>query len=408
MISGHVDPRFARVRDEFERNFAERGDIGASVCVTVDGETVIDCWGGVADPSTGGAWKSDTVATVWSCTKGATALCAHMLADRGLIDFDAPVARYWPEFAANGKEGVTVRMLLNHQSGVAAWREPVPPNGLYDWERSTSALACQAPYWEPGTRHGYHALTFGHLVGEVVRRVTRQSLGQFFADEVAKPLGIDVWIGLPGGVESRVAPNIPHDPPQPDAAMPASVLAAMTDPSSLQASVYTNHGGFLDPGVCNTREAHAAEIPAANGIANARGLAGMYRPLALGGAYGSTRIVREDSIVAMSAVSSAGYDAFGLVPTRFSLGFNKAIDNRRQQPGSQESALISEDAFGHPGFGGSMGFADPGARMSFGYATNKQKSLQVLCDRGQALIHEVYRALGYTLAPNGRWYRCTA
>jgi CubicO group peptidase (beta-lactamase class C family) len=177
---GTAAPRFASVREEFERNFAERGEVGASVCVTVDGETVVDLWGGIADPDTQVPWNEDTLVLVWSCTKGATALCAHILAARGVIDLHAPVARCWPEFAKGGKDGITVRMVLNHQAGLGP----------------------------PGTRHGYHALVFGHLVGEVLRRVTGHSLGTFFRTEVAEPLGLDFWIGLPEEQEPRVAPSI--------------------------------------------------------------------------------------------------------------------------------------------------------------------------------------------------------
>lgn len=405
MIGGDLDPRFNQVREEFERNFAERGDLGASLCITVDGETVVDLWGGVADPATGAAWQRDTICTVFSCTKGAMALCAHVLADRGLLDFDAPVAQYWPEFGQRGKETIPVRMLLNHQSGMAAHREPVPEGGLYDWNRACSMLAEQDPFWTPGTTHGYHAMTFGFLVGEVVRRITGRSPGTFFRDEIAGPLGIDFYVGLPESEEGRVAPITPHDPPGPGAELPLALITAFQQPSSLQGLCYFNNGGFLAGGGFNTREGRAAEIPAANGVANARGLAGMYRPLALGGAYGGTHIVREEAIPAMSAVASAGVDAFGLAPTRFSLGFVKGIDNRRLRAGDRESILISEDAFGHLGFGGSVGFADPGARMSFGYAMNRQRAFQVLDDRAQSLIDATYRTLGYQLAPSGVWFQ---
>src|SRR5256714_7566642 len=184
MIAGECADRFAGVRHEFARNFAERGEVGASVCITVDGETVVDLWGGAADPATGRAWEQDTIGVVWSCTKGATALCAHVLASRGELSLDAPVAEYWPEFAKNGKDAITVRMLLAHQAGLAALREPNPEAGYCDWDLIAGRLAEQQPLWEPGTRHGYHALTFGHLVGEVVRRVTGRTIGAFFHDEI--------------------------------------------------------------------------------------------------------------------------------------------------------------------------------------------------------------------------------
>src|SRR5215472_4634377 len=171
-ISGYCDPRFERVAEEFERNFNERGEVGASVCVRLAGETVVDLWGGSADPATNKPWVEDTITLVWSATKGATALCAHMLASRGLLDLDAPVSRYWPEFGQAGKEGITVRMLLNHQAGLAALHQPVPPGAFCDWELMVSMLEKEEPWWKPGSMHGYHGFTFGWLVGEVVRRVS--------------------------------------------------------------------------------------------------------------------------------------------------------------------------------------------------------------------------------------------
>ncbi len=282
-VQGTADPRFATVRAELERNFAERGEVGASVCVTIDGQTVVDLWGGVADPETNAPWTKDTISLVWSCTKGATALCAHILAARGSLDLDAPAARYWPEFAKGGKDEITVRMLLNHQAGLAALREPIPENGLCDWDAVVGALAAMEPLWEPGTRHGYHALVFGHLVGEVVRRVSGRSLGRFFREEVAEPLGLDFWIGLPAEHEPRVAPVIAPDPPAPGQPVARFYMVGMTDPTSIPGMVLWNSGGLLQPGAVNTSQVHAAEIPSANGITNARGLAGMYRPLALGG-----------------------------------------------------------------------------------------------------------------------------
>jgi CubicO group peptidase (beta-lactamase class C family) len=208
-VEGTHDARFAQVREEFERNFAERGEVGASVCVTVDGETVVDLWGGSAEPAAGQAWERDTIGHLWSATKGATALCAHLLADRGQLDLDAPVVTYWPEFGKNGKDGILVRHLLSHQAGLPALREPMPAGCFYDWQLMVDALAAEEPFWRPGTRNGYHALTFGFLVGEVIRRASGRSLGTYFRDEVAGPLGLDVHIGLSEVDEHRVAPTIP-------------------------------------------------------------------------------------------------------------------------------------------------------------------------------------------------------
>ncbi len=401
-VRGTCEQRFAEVEAELERNLAERGEVGASVCVTVDGETVVDLWGGTADPDSGSPWGDDTLCLVWSCGKGATALCAHMLASRGELDLDAPATAYWPEFGKNGKEGVPVRLLLNHQVGLPALREPLPPGGFNDWQLIVERLAAAEPFWEPGTRHGYHGFTFGHLVGEVVRRVSGRSLGTFLREEVSEPLGLDLWIGLPEEQEPRVAPTIPVAPPSPGEELSSMYQVAMSDLTSVPALMLMNNGGHFE--TCNTRAAHAAEIPAANAIGNARALAGLYRPLALGGAFDGVRLVDESQLLLMSAVSSASsYDASVCVPTRWTLGFAKTVDNRHLATADQSSVLWSEDAFGHPGMGGSCGFADPRARMSFGYSMNKHGAGAGLDERGQALIDAVYRALGYRQTTGG-WF----
>jgi CubicO group peptidase (beta-lactamase class C family) len=406
-IEGTHDPRFAQVREEFERNFAERGEVGASVCVTVDGETVVDLWGGFSGPAADASarpWAYDTIGHVWSATKGATALCAHILADRGALDLNAPVTTYWPEFAKNGKEGILVRHLLNHQAGLPAVREPLPPGCFYDWALMTDALAREEPFWRPGTRNGYHGLTFGFLVGEVIRRVSGRTLGRFFADEVAGPLGLDFWIGLPEEHENRVAPTIPADPPGPGDPVPSMWIAAFTDPTSAPALMLANSGGYMMvPGESDSRAAHAAEMGAVGGIANARALAGMYRPLALGGGD----LVSAEQLVVMGAVSSAtSVDAVLLVPSRFSLGFVKSSDNRHLPVADREGVLLSEEAFGHVGMGGSIGFTDPVARMSFGYTMSRQGTGLGINARGQSLVDAVYRALGYRrVGADGPWYR---
>jgi CubicO group peptidase (beta-lactamase class C family) len=396
-VAGRYRPRFEPVYQEFLRNFAERGEVGASVCVVWEGETVVDLWGGIAHVDTATPWEADTLTHVWSSTKGATALCAHLLADRGLLDLDAPVVQYWPEFGQQGKDGITVAMLLSHQAGLPAVRAPLPAGAFYDWDLMTSSLAAEAPFWEPGTRNGYHALTFGFLVGEVVRRVSGTTLGTFFHDEVANPLGLDFWIGLPEEEEPRVAPQIPADP----GPLPAFYLEAFSDPTSIPGLVVFNSGGYLNPGEADTRAAHAAEIGAAGGITNARGLANMYAPLA-----GSRRgtLVGEDTLVRMArTVSATGMDATVLVPTRFAAGYVKSTDNRRRPTGDRDSVVLSEEAFGHLGFGGSIGFADPRARMSFGYAMNKMGGGLALNPRGQSLIDATYQSLGYTSDASGSW-----
>jgi CubicO group peptidase (beta-lactamase class C family) len=402
-VSGKCDPKFVRVRDEFERNFKEREEVGASVCVTVDGETIVDLWGGTADVDTGEPWKEDTVSVVFSSTKGATALCAHILASRGLLDIDAPVVKYWPEFGKAGKGNITVKMLLNHQVGLPHVRKPLPQGAFYDWDIMVHALEEQEPFWEPGTRHGYQFWVFGWSVGEVVRRVSGKSLGRFFQDEVAKPLGLDFWIGLPEEIEPRVAKIIPFDPQQ-MMDMPF-MKTAMADPNSIPGLCMTNDGGAMMAGI-DVRAFHAAEIGGAGGITNGRGLADMYAPLASGGSLKGVDLVDRDTLARMSTVSSAtGQDMTLLIPMRFALGYMKSFDNRRQPVGMQDSAILSEDAFGHVGAGGSIGFADPRERMSFGYAMNKMGPSLGLNPRGQSLVDAVYISLGFRSNASGSWLR---
>jgi len=402
--NGTCERQFAEVREEFERNLAERGEVGASVCVTVDGETVVDLWGGLADPETNKPWGEDTVCVVWSSTKGAVALCAHMLVSRGLLALDAPVVDYWPEFAKHGKDAITVRQLLSHQAGLAALSDPLPEGGLTDWDLVVDLLAKQEPLWAPGTRNGYHALTFGHLVGELVRRIDGRSVGTFFREEVAQPLELDFWIGLPEEIEPRVAPIIASEMPADPSQLPLFYQQALTDPTSIPGLVLLNSGGLMMPGAINTREIHAAEIPAANGVAHARALAGMYRPLALGGVVDGFRLLDEATLLEAARVAVAtSTDAVILAPTRFGLGFGKSVDNLVD--GIENSVIWSEDAFGHTGAGGSFGMADPRARLSIGYAMNRQGGGLGMNDRGQALADAVYRALGYRQPERGGlWY----
>lgn len=399
-VHGSCDPQFQQVRQEFERNFRERGEVGASVCVMVRGRTVVDLWGGFTRSETQTPWTAETVSIVFSSTKGATALCAHILASRGKLDLDAPVATYWPEFAQAGKAQIPVKMLLNHQAGLPAVRAQLPQGAYANWELMVNALAKEEPFWEPGTRNGYHALTIGWLVGEVVRRVSGKSLGTFFRDEVAEPLGLDFWIGLPEDKEARVAPMIAAAPD------PDSILfQEMVKPGTLASLAILNSGSYMGAQPeYDTRAAHAAEIGGAGGITNARGLAGMYAPLACGGTLNGVQLVNSDTLARMGAVASAtGRDAVLVLPSRFALGFMKSMDNRRGPVGARDSAITGEEAFGHVGAGGSFGFADPKAEMSFGYTMNRMGSGMLLTDRGQSLVDATYRALGYRSNASGVW-----
>jgi CubicO group peptidase (beta-lactamase class C family) len=405
-IDGTCKKGFERVAETFTKNFAEKGELGASLCLTAGGETVVDLWGGIADSKTNAPWKKDTLSIVFSCTKGATALCAHVLASRGKLDLDAPVTELWPEFGQKGKQAVTTRMMLDHSSAVPALRAKVKDTGPYEWDYMTQRLAEEEPFWVPGTRNGYHGLTFGWTVGEMVRRASGKSLGTFFQDEVAKPLGLDFWIGLPEALEPRVAPMTPYAY-KPEQAVTPFLRDLATDKQSTPALFYFNAGAILGGGL-NTRAGHAAEIGAANGITNARGLAGMYAPLAQGGG----KLVDAKTLTRMGEVSMATHDDATLrIPTRFALGFMKSMDNRRRSLGAKvfgedcDSVIMGSAAFGHVGAGGSLGFADPAAGLSFGYTMNQMGPGLLMNDRGQPLIDAAYLSLGYKNKDGGVWVK---
>jgi CubicO group peptidase (beta-lactamase class C family) len=354
-IQGHCESRFAKVKDAFAKNFAVGNEVGASFAATRNGELVVDLWGGSADRTQTRPWQRDTLANVWSTTKAMAALCTHMVVDRGLVDLDAPVASYWPEFAASGKERIPVRYLLSHQSGLAGLSTPMPAEDVLDWTRFTSALAAQAPLWEPGTRSGYHALTFGHLVGEIVRRVDGRSLGRFFREEVAEPLGAEFWIGLPESEERRVAEMVPPDPPMP-----------LSEPPKPGDSHYELRRALANPAVtqaiANTRAWRAAEVPAGNGQANARGAARAMAALACGGALDGVRLMRESSVATAITEQCYGRDLV-LGPMRWGLGFMLASPDLPLSPNPR--------TFGHGGWGGSFALADCDARVSLAYVMNR-------------------------------------
>ncbi|HSJ97179.1 MAG TPA: serine hydrolase domain-containing protein, partial [Myxococcota bacterium] len=304
-VHGSCDPRFAAVREVFEKSFAADLETGASVAVVLDGRAVVDLWGGFADEARKRSWQRDTIVNLYSTTKGLTALCAHLLADRGRLDLDAPVALYWPEFGAAGKERVLVRHLLCHQAGLAGLRRDHSLAQLCDWRATCDALAAETPWWEPGTAHGYHALTFGHLVGEVVRRVDGRSLGAFFRDEVAAPLGVDLHIGLAAEHDERVAELVP--PP----ANPISA-AISANPRSLFARALANPPA--DPRDTAGRLWRGAEIPAANGHGNARSLARVYAALARSGELDGVRLCAPATLARAAAVHASGPDRVLLMP----------------------------------------------------------------------------------------------
>jgi CubicO group peptidase (beta-lactamase class C family) len=364
-IHGEVAAGFEAVRDAFAANFERHGEIGAAVCVYREGRPVVDLWGGVADPGTGRPWARDTLQLVYSATKGATTTAVHLLAQRGALDLDAPVATYWPEFAAHGKDGIPVRWLLSHQAGLVAVDRPVPVADALAWDPMVAALAAQRPQWTPGTRHGYHGRTFSWLVGEVIRRVSGRSPGRFFADEVAAPLGLDFFIGLPPGERGRVSRLVFREPDVDLAAVPLEsvpeefreVVAAWRDPNSLSNRAFA----VTDPAQLdfNAPEVQAAELPSSNGIGTARALARMYA--AVNGEVDGVRLLAPETVAGAAEEQAAGPDQVLMIPSRFASGWMLPTD---------AVPLTGPRAFGHPGRGGSLAFADPEHGVAFAYVMN--------------------------------------
>ncbi|MFE7947139.1 serine hydrolase domain-containing protein [Streptomyces sp. NPDC057426] len=364
-INGEVAPGFEPVREAFAANFTQHGDIGAAVCVYWHGRPVVDIWGGVADSETGRPWAQDTLQLVYSATKGATATAAHMLAERGMLDLDAPVAKYWPEFAANGKADIPVRWLLSHQAGLVALDQPLPLAEALAWDPMAAALAAQRPLWTPGTAHGYHGRTWGWLVGEVIRRVSGRSPGTFFADEIAGPLGLDFFIGLPSGERKRVSRMAYQRPAVDLTTVPAEEVpeelreqvAAWRDPNSFsnRAFAVTNPAAidFDSP------EVQAAELPSSNGIGTAQALARMYA--ALIGEVDGVRLLARETLASATEEQTSGKDQVLTFPSRFSTGYMLPTEG---------NLMTGPNAFGHTGRGGSLAFADPEHGIGFGYVMN--------------------------------------
>jgi CubicO group peptidase (beta-lactamase class C family) len=394
-LEGYCDERFSEVGEEFRRNFAERGELGASIAVRVGGETVVDLWGGFKDADRQKPWTEDTICLTFSCTKGAVSLCAHMLAAEGELDFDAPVSRYWPEFAAAGKEGVLVRHLLTHQAGLPAIRQPLPPGAFYDWDLMVEVLAAEEPFWRPGSTHGYHGLTFGFLAGEVIRRVSGQSVGRFLRSEVAEPLGVDLALGLDASEHGRVAHVNGPPPPGPGDPVSPYLVKAMTEPSSIQALMMANNGGYLVPEEWDTPAALGAEIPATGVVSNARAYAEMYGAIVHDRKVGRVQFTSAD-IARMGAVQSATTEDIVLfAPGRWAMGFQKSgVTPAGVEPAAR--VVLAEEAFGHTGHGGSIAFADPAADLSFAYVMNQMDPELGLSATGQSLVDAAYRALGYS------------
>jgi CubicO group peptidase (beta-lactamase class C family) len=375
-ITGTVAPGFEPVRDAFETNFTSRGDVGAGVCVYRGAEPVVELYGGTTTAGGSASYGPRTLQLVASCTKGALAICAHLLVQRGELDLDAPVARYWPEFAAAGKESLPVRYLLSHQAGLPAADHRLSLEEILDWTASCAALAATRPMWEPGTKHGYHALTYGWLVGEVVARIAGTSPGRFFASEVATPLGLDLHIGLDPTEHDRVAPLIPLPPPPPGAE-PDPLTMRLRDPSSLAHRAF-----FVDSGLFSAffsdRRSWTAEIPSANGMSTAHALARMYA--ACIGSVDGRRLLSDETVAAATVEQAAGLDEIAGYDTRYALGFQLAFPYR---------PMAGEGSFGHYGLGGSLGFAHPELGFSFGYTVNQMGPGVPADPRSVALVEAV-------------------
>jgi CubicO group peptidase (beta-lactamase class C family) len=374
-VYGDCDERFAAVRQALAGNLASGADLGASVAVYVDGEPVVDIWGGWADKARTRPWERDTIVNVWSTTKTMTALCALILADAGDLDFDAPVSTYWPEFAAAGKDGVLVRHLMSHTAGLSGWTEPMSGDDLYDWEKATSLLAAQEPWWQPGTASGYHAVTQGYLVGEVVRRVSGQSLGEFFAKEVAGPLGADFHIGLDPADDRRVAELIP----------PPAIADQVGELPEDSVARRTFINPVLDASVTADRAWRAAEIPAANGHGNARSVAAVQSVLAGGGQARGVRLLSEAGCNRVFEEQSNGDDLVLGIPVRFGMGYGLA---------SERMPLGPRTGF-WGGWGGSVIVVDLDLRIAVAYVMNRMEAGLVGDTRGLGVVQAaVTAALG--------------
>lgn len=374
-VQGLVHDKYAGARAAFEANLDSGADIGASFCATVEGETVVDLWGGFADEARTRPWQRDTIVNVYSTTKTMTALTALLLADRGELDFDAPVARYWPQFAAGGKEAVKVSHLMSHSAGLSGWKEPLVKEDLYDWDKVTALLAAQAPFWEPGTAPGYHALTQGYLVGEVVRRITGKSLGTVFREEIAEPLGADFHIGLPASEDARVAELIA--PPPAEAGLGAGPR------SQLQANMSDNPP--LEVSETRTRAWRGAEIPAAGGTGNARSVAEVQSLLANGGVAKGKRILSEAGCRKALELQIEGPDLILGIPARFGMGFGLA---------GGAVPLPNPNTIYWGGYGGSLVIIDMDARTTFAYAMNKMAGTTTGDMRAFSLAMAMWEALG--------------
>lgn len=373
LIQGSCDPRFSALAELLTASIQTGADVGASVAVTLDGALVVDLWGGWVDAARTIPWQSDTITNVWSSTKTVVSLAALVLVDRGDLDLFKPVAHYWPEFAANGKGAIEVRHLLAHSSGLPGWEQPVEVADLYDWEHSTARLAAQAPWWRPGSASGYHDRTFGHLVGEVIRRITGQRLGEFVASTIAAPLAADFHIGLDPSQFHRVANVIPFEGPLP--------IDLVTDHTGIPYK--TLSGPSWDPTVAWTAEWRQADIGAANGHGNARSLARLQALVACGGEIDGVRLLSPSTCDLIFQEQANGVDLVLGVPVRFGIGYALANDSLPYLPPGRVCTW--------GGWGGSLVVVDCDRRMTISYVMNRMEG-GMGGERGPDLVRAAYAA----------------
>ncbi|MFJ3663987.1 serine hydrolase domain-containing protein [Streptomyces sp. NPDC090119] len=384
-VNGTVAEGFEPVAEAFAANFARLGERGAAVAVYRDGHRVVDLWAGTRDVDGSAPWERGTAQIVRSATKGVAAAALLLLHQRGLLDLDAPVGAYWPEFKAAGKERVLVRDLLAHRAGVPVLDRPLTPAEAADPDLGAAAVAAQAPVWEPGTDHGYHAQTYSWLTGELIRRVTGRPVGEFLASEITAPAGADMWLGLPAAEQARVGRVGPVSAPEASGALKVrpkrAVADAYADPSSLTRRAFAAITPLPDE---NAPAYRSAALPASNGIATADGLARVYASL-IGEVDGGTRLFTPETGELARTEASAGPDRVLVVGTRFGLGFMLH---------GPASPLLTPGSFGHPGRGGALAFADPESGIAFGYVTNGFRTGVTADPRAQALVRAVREVLG--------------
>lgn len=367
LISGHCSPRFAKVREAFTANFTERGDVGASFAVVQDGEVVASLWGGHADAAKTKPWTAETLANVWSTTKGVASICFAMLVDRGLAKYDDPVAKHWPEFAANGKNGVTIAQLLSHQAGLCGFDTPAVLEDFYDQSRAEARLAAQAPFWAPGAQSGYHAVTIGILANGLFKRIEGRTLAAFVREELAAPYELDLYVGLPDSEAHRAGEIIA--PPT------LSSTDANPNPSRAQQAALANP--VLDPLSANTRPWRLAPIPSVNGHATALPLAHLYAAMANGGQMKGRKLIGPAAIAEATKLRISGTDAVLGIEARWAAGFLlNSYDVYGDKP----------EAFGHSGWGGSFAFADPTRHLGVSYVMNAMGHNLIGDPRGMALV----------------------